>query len=126
MKTIRRLPTRLVLETEAGLVLQRLWYRPGRRQDTSELEHRSGIAGRPTNLNEENMEDSIQNTRLANGNTYDGVERRGGIQLVAQQAEQCPLGAPWNGLGRNLVKAKLRATLTRTSCGLFQVGCTVW
>ncbi|KAJ5940451.1 hypothetical protein N7516_000619 [Penicillium verrucosum] len=39
MKTIRRLPTRLVLETEAGLVLQRLWYRLGRRQDTSELEH---------------------------------------------------------------------------------------
>lgn len=38
MKTIRRLSTRLVLETEARLILQWLWYRLGRRQDTSELE----------------------------------------------------------------------------------------
>jgi hypothetical protein len=39
MKTIRRLSTRLVLETEAGLVFQWMWYRLDRRQDTSELEH---------------------------------------------------------------------------------------
>ena len=38
MKTIRRLPTRLVLETEARLILQRLWYRLGRRQDTYKFE----------------------------------------------------------------------------------------
>jgi hypothetical protein len=46
MKTIRRLPTRLVLETEAGLVSQRLWYRLGRRQDTSELELTNTIFSR--------------------------------------------------------------------------------
>lgn len=34
---------------------------------------------------------------------------------MAQQAEQRRLGVPWNGLGWNLVKAKLRATLTRIS-----------
>jgi hypothetical protein len=39
MKTIRRLPTRLVVEIEAGLVPQWLWYRLGRGQDTSELKH---------------------------------------------------------------------------------------
>jgi len=42
MKTIRRLSTRLVLETEAGLVFQWMWYRLDRRQDTSELEHSLG------------------------------------------------------------------------------------
>lgn len=59
MKTIRRLPTRLVLETEAGLVLQRLWYRLGRRQDTSELEHSLRLRD-AQQLNEENIEDSIK------------------------------------------------------------------
>ena len=39
IKTIRQLSTRLVLETEAGLVSQWMWYRLDRRQDTSELEH---------------------------------------------------------------------------------------
>jgi hypothetical protein len=39
MKTTRRLSTRLVLETEAGLVIQWMWYCLDRRQDTSELEH---------------------------------------------------------------------------------------
>lgn len=39
-------------------------------------------------MNEENIEDSTRNMRPTNGNTRDGVERRGGIQLVAQQVEQ--------------------------------------
>jgi hypothetical protein len=69
MKTIRRLPTRLVLETEAGLVLQRLWYRLGRRQDNLWVRTRSEIARRSTNLNEEDTEDITRNMRQTNGNT---------------------------------------------------------
>jgi cell division protein FtsL len=76
MKTIRRLPTRLVIETEAGLVLQWLWYRLGRRQDTSELEH--PLRSRdPKEIEWENIEESTRNMRRTNGNILDSVKGEG-------------------------------------------------
>lgn len=85
MKTIRRLPTRLVLETEAGLVLQRLWYRLGRRQDTSELEHPLRLRDAQQTERGKYRRQHNKTSRRTKENTYDGVERRGGLQLVAQQ-----------------------------------------
>ena len=106
MKTIRRLFTRLVLETEAGLVFRWMWYRLNRRQDTPELEHSLRLR------DAQQLENII---RI-------GVKRRGRIQLVEQWTVRV-----WGRDGscsgyKSPVKALLRAALTRYADSLFRQG----
>ena len=85
MKTIRRLSTRLVLETEAGLVIQWMWYRLDRRQDTSELEH--SLRSRDALRLEQGLQTRKQNFERHIFLTH-CVERRGRIEPVEQGVVQ--------------------------------------